>query len=672
MPSQNGVKVQELTEIETLPNGDMPVGFENITALAILPTDQKRTTWGKVRDWIVKAVFAHATFQMLVNQVNDIRNNFNNYLGPVLTKFKASTLPTALGQYFVKINQAGGIEYEAYKAPIIPEETANAADNTGDVEFTLSGLYKRTIKGFVKSIDSLIAGDAANAFKKGTDGKWRVDLPTIPAETANAADNTGDVEFTLSGLYKRTIKGFVKSIDSLIAGDAANAFKKGTDGKWRVDLPTPTGTGGDTGIEFAAQITFNPDNTQDITNADLLPAFRRTPSEVVNGFRIGVFKSTLAATDLSRSGLVRSVSTQFVYHGTMLLFEYVNNAVTAMYLLKHDVDIFSRINEVENKLDLFSMNVIPLWTINTNYKAGQVVRDKNDKILLVTVNHNTAVLDPANFRYLSVETNTGGTTVAETPNQLIDTETVKWMTGATNLPNNRQLQANVDIKNLILEQRIQNYNGVEVSGNDLFVDTSGRLKVPITTFKNSATVNFTVNQFANTKERVVTAEVVGGSGTGPAATNKKLIFKGIPNSPITNILINQEKGNATVSYDMASKAIRINAAGELTKYIKIRSDVTILDAANNVKVILEFPNFTGIDKNGNVGSDVFWNLPRPKITNATAGDNPTDTDPYEWKSEASNQIRTHKIVESGVTKWVYTFIGMDDFETYDITFDLGE
>lgn len=266
MPTQNGVKVQELQELPLQQNGDLPVGFENMTAMAILPTDQKRTTWGKIRNWIVAAVFANPTYTALSNKVTDIVTNFHIYLGPTLTKFKASVLPSAAGRFFVKVNPTGNVEYEAYEAPVIPSETPNEADNTGDIQFTLSGALSRKFKAFVKSIDSLVDTTAGNALKKNADGKWRVDFPTNTGggtpETANDLVDTETVSWMrrTGDTLLRQLQAHVQIPKLISMGGGQNA--KGQTVDWNVIRISNDGR------LFAPQHTFVDTPTVEFVVAD--------------------------------------------------------------------------------------------------------------------------------------------------------------------------------------------------------------------------------------------------------------------------------------------------------------------------------------------------------------------------------------------------------------------
>jgi hypothetical protein len=196
------------------------------------------------------------------------------------------------------------------------------------------------------------------------------------------------------------VKALVDAINPNVDTDYKWSFNKASNA-WSLKpfvLPTATAVVG-AGIEFAAQIPYNPNNPNDITNADLLAAFKATPTDVVNGLRIGIFKNTLAATEISRAGLLRSLSTIEIHHGTMLLFRYANDVVTNIYVLKHDTDIFNRIDEVENKIG----DAIPLWLPNVDYKVGKVVRHSDNKIYVVNANHNTPAFDTTKFDGLSIE-----------------------------------------------------------------------------------------------------------------------------------------------------------------------------------------------------------------------------------------------------------------------------
>ena len=390
------------------------------------------------------------------------------------------------------------------------------------------------------------------------------------------------------------------------------------------------------GVAYEKQIPFT--NAQSIAQASLETAFRATVSNaVLNGYYIGDFRCT-QSTPLSKSATVnyqisgQSAATLTAKHGMSVLFKYVNNALTDIEALT-DSAIVDAITALQN------------------------------------------------------------TPTTETPNQLIDTDTIRFLTGSGNLPLNRQLQPHVQIPALIDQSTGPNFLGNIVPMSQAIISSVGQIRVPILNFENSQTVEFEQTINSTTKERVVKASVIGvQSGSfSPSTDLGNLVELGTDNKAFVG---NLEKrfaidANVSSSFEIWASADNLEPINPLDFAATFETSSNTLVFANNsaAQGKLKTPRFRSIemtlfnmgsilDSSGNmkvkiprsmllktwevqasVGDEFKASFPRPRVQDVSAP-SVSESTSFLWQSDANVPVLTWL----DGTHAYYKFVGLNLFD----------
>ncbi len=640
MPISNGVKVQNLTEETTV-----PTGFSDEKTIMVKATTQKLIKWGVVKDWIVANVLSHSTFVTLNSQLQDVRNNFNTYLGVTLTKIKASTLPTMLGNYFIKIGVNGDVEYSA--APISESGLHNdpttenvrlggkLKQNTtidGDDLYNLNVLHTPSINlsGSDGTYNSLLRADENGILISGTglgavDGSIQIDGTQLLFAVNNGASS---IKLDQTGVFVDNLAAKTSETD-IVYIDANGKLAKGP-------APTPNNSVDSFDVAYMKQIPFT--NGANITQATVETAFRATVSNpVLDGYYIAVFRCT-QSTPLSKSATVnyqingQSAATLTAKHGMSVLFKYVNDVLTDIEALT-DSAIVDAITAIQN------------------------------------------------------------TTTSETANQLIDTDTIHFLTGAGNLPLNRQIQPHVQILALLDQSTGPNYLGQIVPMSQAFISSVGQIRVPLLNFQNSQTVEFEQTINSTTKERVVTANMIGGNGGSfsPSTDLGNLVELGTDNKAFVGNLEKRFPIDASVSssFEIWASADNLDLINPLDFAATFETSSNSLVFANNsaAQGKLKTPRFRSIemtvfnmgsilDSSGNmkvkiprsmllktwevqasVGDEFKASFPRPRVLDVSAP-SVSESTSFLWQSDANVPVLTWL----DGTHAYYKFVGLNLFD----------
>ena len=390
------------------------------------------------------------------------------------------------------------------------------------------------------------------------------------------------------------------------------------------------------GVAYEKQIPFT--NAQSIAQASLETAFRATVSNaVLNGYYIGDFRCT-QSTPLSKSATVnyqisgQSAATLTAKHGMSVLFKYVNNVLTDIEALT-DSAIVDAITALQN------------------------------------------------------------TPTTETPNQLIDTDTIRFLTGSGNLPLNRQLQPHVQIPALIDQSTGPNFLGNIVPMSQAIISSVGQIRVPILNFENSQTVEFEQTINSTTKERVVKASVIGvQSGSfSPSTDLGNLVELGTDNKAFVG---NLEKrfaidANVSSSFEIWASADNLEPINPLDFAATFETSSNTLVFANNsaAQGKLKTPRFRSIemtlfnmgsilDSSGNmkvkiprsmllktwevqasVGDEFKASFPRPRVQDVSAP-SVSESTSFLWQSDANVPVLTWL----DGTHAYYKFVGLNLFD----------
>lgn len=414
----------------------------------------------------------------------------------------------------------------------------------------------------------------------------------------------------------------------------------------------PTNNNSSFAVAYEKQIPFT--NAQSIAQASLETAFRATVSNaILDGYYIAVFRCN-QIDPLSKSATVnyqisgQSAATLTAKHGMSVLFKYVNDVLT----------------DIEALTDSAVVDAITVLQNNPS---------------------------------------------SETANELIDTDTIHFLTGAGNLPLNRQLQPHVQIPALIDQSTGPDYLGNIVPMSQAYISSVGQIRVPLLNFENSQTVEFEQTTNPTTKERVVKAHVVGdntsaytGSETiniteneisvivaalissikenqiGLDENGKLVVFGGeqdypiIANSPSFAVNSRLVYGDAMIAndiianYDNASKTLGFEntTIGTTDKFPRLKtveisvSVSGVLDANGDLKVRFERDFMLPTGEEATTSNDEHLaSFPRPRVldTSATAV---SESTPYLWTSDANIPVTTW----SDATHVYYKFIGLNQFD----------
>lgn len=417
------------------------------------------------------------------------------------------------------------------------------------------------------------------------------------------------------------------------------------DGKLSKGVAPTVGAPAYFGVAYEKQIPFT--NSASIAQATIETAFRATVSNaVLNGYYIADFRCT-QSTPLSKSATVnyqisgQSAATLTAKHGMSVLFKYVNNVLTDIEALT-DSAIVDAITAIQN------------------------------------------------------------TTTSETANQLIDTDTIHFTTGAGNLPLNRQLQPHVQIPALIDQSTGPNHLGQIVPMSQAFISSVGQIRVPLLNFQNSQSVEFVETVNSTTKERVVTANVqatvlpsadsgnmaklgtddniyVGGEQDFKILENLTSSFflagsavctDVIQSNPLTNIydvIGNFDTNTKTLFFvnnspnvSGKSKAIRMSKI-----QIVAQNTSGILD--NGSDFILSFPkSFLKQNAHNQIFVTVGLNsvFPTPTIWNIEGAG--TRLSPFVKVTDANVQVNTWTETQNGIEAYYMKFQGMDLMPKFQI------